>query len=885
MPSAFSTDPPSSTSSSPSNGEANSNGILSNNDDSIVTGQNGTIHHPSSIDETTTTAKMATTNGDGFTEEDVDDELPPAIVTTANNQVKSDDSSTTVATTTASKSSSNIIDESFVLIHDNSFNIKLSAPGTEMFDLQVSPVELVQEINHQLIDREDTCHRTCFSLQLDGVTLDNFSELKNIDGLKEGSVIRVIEEPYTVREARIHVRHVRDLLKSLDMSDSYNGVDCNSLSFMNIIAQNDLSDVKKTNKSLRSDLLDCLPPDYVLPMADQANNGNNQSATNSITTNGTNNNNNQNNNNNNNQGLGINKGCEVQLIPLEPQIKDLPKTPSALKVLTASGWNPPPGHRKLRGDLMYLYVVTLEEKRFHITSSTRGFYVNLSTDEVFNPKPSNPKLIFHSLVELLSQISPAFKRNYSLIQKRRYQRHPFERLVTPYQVYTWAAPQIDHTVDSIRAEDAFSSKLGYEEHMPGQTRDWNEELQTTRELPRKTLSERIIRERAIFKVHSDFVAAATRGAMAVVDGNVLALNPNEDTKMQMFIWNNIFFSLGFDVRDHYKEVGGDAAAYAAPSNDLHGVRAYSSLNIDGLYTLATAVVDYKGYRVTAQSIIPGILERDQEQSVVYGSIDFGKIVVTHPKYLELLKKAGGVLKIVPHKVISEGGEEVEICSSVECKGIIGNDGRHYILDLLRTFPPDPHYVLIDGEELSQEMRDAGYPRRHKHKLSSLRQELIDAFFESRYLLFIRMASFYLQQSDTENKLGLHKKQQIESQSKPDTDDEKKTDENEQNDDKQQSTTSDKKDDDEVAKDYEKIVEKIVSPDKIAKQDDEEKSKNTETTTVTTSSNNEANENEQHNTKEIIRKAANDVGSLSDNEFDVRFNPDIFSPGVIHADSD
>lgn len=33
-----------------------------------------------------------------------------------------------------------------------------------------------------------------------------------------------------------------------------------------------------------------------------------------------------------------------------------------------------------------------------------------------------------------------------------------------------------------------------------QTRDWNEELQTTRELPRKNLPERLLRERAIFKV-------------------------------------------------------------------------------------------------------------------------------------------------------------------------------------------------------------------------------------------------------------------------------------------------------------------------------------------------------------------------------------------------
>ena len=70
------------------------------------------------------------------------------------------------------------------------------------------------------------------------------------------------------------------------------------------------------------------------------------------------------------------------------------------------------------------------------------------------------------------------------------------------------------------------------------------------------------------QVHSDFVAAAARGAQAVIDGNVMAINPGEESRMQMFIWNNIFFSLGFDVRDHYKELGGDAAAYIAPKNDL-----------------------------------------------------------------------------------------------------------------------------------------------------------------------------------------------------------------------------------------------------------------------------------------------------------------------------
>lgn len=162
---------------------------------------------------------------------------------------------------------------------------------------------------------------------------------------------------------------------------------------------------------------------------------------------------------------------------------------------------------------------------------------------------------------------------------RRVQRHPFERIATPFQVYSWTAPQAEHAMDCVRAEDAYTSRLGYEEHIPGQvpaarprlpwappspplvgarreslrlpgrsiclsvlftwelmrlsmgrwrkglaragcgawaepvspspvppqTRDWNEELQTTRELPRKNLPERLLRERAIFKVPTSLV--------------------------------------------------------------------------------------------------------------------------------------------------------------------------------------------------------------------------------------------------------------------------------------------------------------------------------------------------------------------------------------------
>ncbi|XP_047511872.1 clustered mitochondria protein homolog isoform X2 [Pieris napi] len=727
-------------------------------------------------------------------------------------------------------------DAEVVFIQDMGFTVKIMSPGAEPLDIQVSSMELVQEIHQVLMDREDTCHRTCFSLQLDGVTLDNFAELKNIEGLKDGSVIKVVEEPYTMREARIHVRHVRDLLKSIDYVDSYAGQECSSLAFLNVVTQGDILEKKKS----RPESVDCTPPDYIMPGS-----------------------------------------TERPLLPLHPGLNKENKAPQCLKVLTTSGWNPPPGPRKMCGDLLYLHVMTLEDRQFHITACPRGFYLNQSTEEVFNPRPSTPSLLCHSLIELLNIVSPAFKRNFALVQKKRMQKHPFERVATPYQVYQWASPMLDHTVDAIRAEDTFSSKLGYEEHIPGQTRDWNEELQTTRELPRATLPERLLRERAIFKVHSDFVAAATRGAMAVVDGNVMAINPGEEPKMQMFIWNNIFFSLGFDVRDHYKDLGGDAAAFVAPRNDLQGVRVYSAVDTNGLHTLGTVVVDYRGYRVTAQSIIPGILEKEQEQSVVYGSIDFGTTVLSHPKYMELLSKAGQQLKIMPHSVISANGDTVELCSSVECKGIIGNDGRHYILDLLRTFPPDVNFLQLDDDELREDIKSMGFPIIHKHKLCCLRQELVDSFVEARYFMFIRYAAFHLQQLSAKRKATEQKS--IEANA------DKKENETEKKDGKGQEK--------EKKKDKKKKEEKVEKAEKEEKEtenseelldetlseiDTDVAKKIVESITDSFSGGDKQESDSGERSRAVVAAAARAVASLKESEFDVRFNPDVYSAGIKHA---
>ena len=153
--------------------------------------------------------------------------------------------------------------------------------------------------------------------------------------------------------------------------------------------------------------------------------------------------------------------------------------------------------------------------------------------------------------------------------------------------------------------------------------------------------------------------------------------------------------------------------------------------------------------------VAGVLDKEQEESVVHGSIDFGKKIVSHEAYGPKLEKIAHELKSRPHIMCGEveandgssgqgegGAKEHLVHVSTECKGIIGNDGRHYLLDLLRLFPPDVNFMpdLEDGEELDESVKQKGFPRKHPHKLPQLRSELVEAFVDSRYLAFVSHAT-------------------------------------------------------------------------------------------------------------------------------------------------
>ncbi|KAF8562588.1 hypothetical protein P879_08751, partial [Paragonimus westermani] len=149
---------------------------------------------------------------------------------------------------------------------------------------------------------------------------------------------------------------------------------------------------------------------------------------------------------------------DLPVCPLHPWNHE-GKPIRCVRQLNYSNWNPPPPPRKLLGDLIYLFFHTLEDKRYHITACPRGFYVNMSTEDEFNPHPIQHAYVAHSLLDLLKQLSPGFKRNFETLLKRRAAKHPFERVPSPYQVHSWLAPSFDHTPDSVRKEEEFLPRL------------------------------------------------------------------------------------------------------------------------------------------------------------------------------------------------------------------------------------------------------------------------------------------------------------------------------------------------------------------------------------------------------------------------------------------
>lgn len=122
-----------------------------------------------------------------------------------------------------------------------------------------------------------------------------------------------------------------------------------------------------------------------------------------------------------------------------------------------------------------------------------------------------------------------------------------------------------------------------------------------------------------------------------------------------------------------------------------------SLDIPDLHSIFSAIVDYRGYRVLCQSIIPGILNQNPQTTAQYGSIDDGQTIATDPAFHEMMRLICEKVYLDQSTVLDKAGNPHELWGALDTKGIKGSDKRMYFLEALRMTPRDSNYI---GENFS-----------------------------------------------------------------------------------------------------------------------------------------------------------------------------------------
>ncbi|KAI3336771.1 putative eukaryotic translation initiation factor 3 subunit CLU1/TIF31 [Xylariaceae sp. AK1471] len=536
--------------------------------------------------------------------------------------------------------------------------------------IMVSPQEQIHELRQSVIELPSAFQYSCFHFEHANERINDFVQISDVKDLGPEAEIRLVEDPYTEKEARIHVIRIRDLVGAAgDRTDTLHGVIPGASLFDSVTAE--AKDVDNVQASTY---------DFDAP---------------------------------------------AKTSTLLPKEED--PAPKTVKSVSLSPWNPPPYHLRQKGHLLYLLITTNEGEQFQITSHVGGFYVNKSSNSKFEPSPrAAPKAYSaHSLFTLLSQISPSFLDSFEQLLQFNNRKEPLATFqisnaipAAPWLVPSQSSPLCAHSSDITRTQEGYLI-AGVDN--TDTLRDWNEEFQAARELPKETVQDRVFRERFVSKLFADYTDAAARGAILVARGEVTPLNPTEGRDAQIFVYNNVFFSFGADGVGTFTSEGGDDAARVATGKDVNGVRIVNQLDIDGLYSPATVVVDYLGKRIVGQTVVPGIFKQREpgENSIDYGAVEGKDVVAADERFAASFEKLSKALRVKKHPVWDKDGKRFDLEASVETKGLMGTDGRKYVLDLYRITPLD--VLWLEENEIKAEQDGTEYP----HRMTVLRPELVE----------------------------------------------------------------------------------------------------------------------------------------------------------------
>eukprot|EP00727_Mastigamoeba_balamuthi_P010015 m51a1_g5636 hypothetical protein (858) ;mRNA; r:832057-834976 len=235
-------------------------------------------------------------------------------------------------------------------------------------------------------------------------------------------------------------------------------------------------------------------------------------------------------------------------------------------------------------------------------------------------------------------------------------------------------------------------------------RDWTREFQEALEMPCSEPQDRLLRSSRIRQIATEFADLATRHGKTIIaeaflpphaPRTLLPIEAGGAAGGQKYLVEGIFFKFAVDVHGLY---GGDEYAMKAAGHELLGVNAYFNCSIPGLYLPLVAVIDYCGFRLVATSEIP--LEAG---SLIYGSCDGGHTVLADHQAAEKMEQAARILNLKAHRA-GAGSSAVTLHAPCDIEVHKARDGRLYVLDAARVFPPERPVRSRPGSHLYMLLR-------------------------------------------------------------------------------------------------------------------------------------------------------------------------------------
>jgi protein TIF31 len=366
---------------------------------------------------------------------------------------------------------------------DKLVHINVLTPLGRVIQLGAMPAsDVLSSVKQTLLELGETCSFTAYHLSYAGegdtqeIILNDYVEMLAYPFLEGNVTLKMVLEPYDVKKARFHVRRFKDLLqfppaerlmaeedKEVEQPDASASEEA-PLPSTQSEAQSSTQLEEQPTEDAQKDLVKrwkkALDQRASLNKALRAKLPDTEIVTNASLT--------------DYFDRTLHSLVEDSLIDIAPE--------PCLQHITYSAWNPPPNHRKMQGDLLYLQVQTFDDGTLHITCTRAGFYVNRTSHSTFDPQPALNCHFSHELLYTLLSASPSFLKAWSqsLEKANDVQRRVTNPLVNISAAVKWGNLAVSfirtpwlvpvsngnlraHIADATRAEDDLLDTYGLDD--------------------------------------------------------------------------------------------------------------------------------------------------------------------------------------------------------------------------------------------------------------------------------------------------------------------------------------------------------------------------------------------------------------------------------------